>query len=140
MADDRPSEVGAADAFAGTVVHLALLTDWQEAMASGRYAVSTLGATLSDVGFIHASTWSQLSRTAARFYRDAPGALVVLVLDPEEMRSAGAPVVLEPVGDGERFPHVYGAIPVDRVRAVLATEMTDGELTVIVEQDDHGPA
>lgn len=38
------------------ILHLAHRADWDEALVSGQYRTSTRGASLDDVGFIHAST------------------------------------------------------------------------------------
>jgi glutathione S-transferase len=77
----------------------------------GRYEVSTRGATLADVGFIHASYEHQLEGVANRFYADVDE-LVLLTIDRQ---AVGAPVVDEPVPTGEEFPHIYGPLSVEAV-------------------------
>jgi uncharacterized protein (DUF952 family) len=96
----------------GTVWHLALEADWARAQRSGSYEVSTRGRSLAEEGFIHAAFAHQLDGVAARFYADATG-LLALEIDPSRL---SAEVVVEP-GDpsdpaSERFPHIYGSIPV----------------------------
>ena len=105
--------------------HLALATDWAAAQVVGEYRVSTLGADLDEVGFIHASFAEQLAGTAARSYRAVSEPLVVLVIDPDRL---GCPVVVEEVVGGDRFPHIYGPVPTDAVVEVRAARMVDGEL------------
>jgi glutathione S-transferase len=65
------------------------------------------------VGFIHLSQAHQLAATHGRFYADlAPGAVVVLAIDPQRLAAAGLEVRLEPApGSGELFPHLHGALP-----------------------------
>lgn len=122
------------------VLHLAVADDWDAARAAGVYEVSTRGRTLAEEGFIHASSdQAQLDGVAGRFYADETRALVVLTIDVARLDS---PVVLEPAvapdpdtrpdagadarpdagpgagtGDAapERFPHIYGPVPVDAV-------------------------
>ncbi|MDF0531578.1 DUF952 domain-containing protein [Tsukamurella sp. 8F] len=113
--------------------HLALADDWRAARAAGEYAISTRGAVLEDVGFVHCSTAEQWPGVRARFYADVPDdALVLLSIDearvPAEVR--WEPPVPDRPGAGsaasgpnkpgpELFPHVYGPIP---VAAVVAAE------------------
>lgn len=93
-----------------TILHLARRTDWDAAKRVGEYRVSTLGATLDDVGFIHASFPHQLATVAETFYADTSDALCVLEIDEDAIRAAGTPVVVEDGGGGEQFPHIYGPI------------------------------
>lgn len=101
----------------GTLRHIAFASDWEEAQQRGSYEVSTRDRSLADEGFVHASFPDQVDGVARRFYADVTASLVVLEIDPG---SLDATVVVEP-GDptdpaSERFPHVYGPIP---VRAVI---------------------
>ncbi len=97
------------------ILHVATVAEWEAAKAVGAYRVSTLGATIDDVGFIHASTPEQVHATAERFYAAVAEPLVVLVLDEDTLVAAGIPVVHEDAGNGELFPHLYAALPVDLV-------------------------
>lgn len=92
------------------IFHIARAAEWQAARVSGSYTVSTRTASLADEGFIHASTQAQVAVVADRFYRDETAPLVVLVLNDVELESAGTPVRYEEAADGERYPHIYGAI------------------------------
>ena len=66
--------------------HLALARDWETAGAAGAYRVSTLGATLDDVGYIHCSRPDQAPGVAARFYADISDPLAILVMDDDALR------------------------------------------------------
>ena len=99
--------------------HLARRSDWDAAVASPEreYRVSTLGATLDDVGYIHLCRPGQVAGVAARFYVGVDD-LVLLDVDPSLV---GAPVVDEAVGT-DHFPHLYGPLPVDAITAVRPFE------------------
>lgn len=96
------------------IFHLALARDWDEAQADGWYRISTLGATVAEVGFMHASFAGQLAGVAAAHYADVTEPLVLLTIDRSRV---GAPVVDEvvPAAAGAMFPHVYGPLNVDAV-------------------------
>lgn len=112
------------------ILHLALLSDWQAALASGAYRVSTRDASLDEVGFIHSSTAAQLPGVAEAFYADETRPLVVLVMDDEAIRASGVEVVFEDAGDGQLFPHVYGPIDPSTVTDVRPASFDDdGHLT-----------
>jgi glutathione S-transferase len=95
--------------------HLALEEDWQQARNEGVYSRSTRGKSLQEVGFVHASWSHQVEPTWQRFYGDGPE-LRLLVIDPSRLEAAGIPLREEPApGSGERFPHLYGALPIGAV-------------------------
>lgn len=106
--------------------HLAHRDDWNSALVSGEYRVSTRGRSLDDVGFIHASTADQLPRVAEAFYADDPAELVVLFLDDNAIARSGTEIRLEDAGAGELFPHVYGPILPAFVTTVTPAGFTDG--------------
>lgn len=96
--------------------HLALLRDWQAALEVGEYRVSTLGRTLEEEGFLHASYAHQVQGVRDAIYADVPGDLVLLEVDPARV---GVPVVAEvPDGGTEAFPHLYGPLTTAAVVAV----------------------
>ena len=104
------------------IYHVALASDWEAAQRTGSYAVSTLGRSLADEGFIHASHADQWAGVLERFYSGVTEPLVLLVIDPARL---AADLREEPVpGSDETFPHVYGPIEPDAVLEVraLATE------------------
>ncbi|NTW41744.1 MAG: DUF952 domain-containing protein [Cellulomonadaceae bacterium] len=92
------------------IFHLAHRDDWDAALISGTYEISTLGARLEEVGFIHASYAHQLGPVAEFVYAQDEAELCVLVLDPAAIRAAGTHVVDEDGGDGLLYPHIYGPI------------------------------
>jgi uncharacterized protein (DUF952 family) len=101
------------------IYHIATLADWETALADGEYTRSSIGKTLAEEGFIHASQASQVARTANKFYRSVPGNLVLLVIDTGRLR---AEVRYEdaPGAGGEGaaelpFPHIYGPLNTDAV-------------------------
>lgn len=103
------------------IYHLAEAAHWEAALREGRYARSTLGRSLEDEGFVHASSSEQWPVVRSRFYAQVAEPLVLLEIDETRLTS---PVVRE-VGDpatGEEFPHVYGPIDLD---AVVATTRLD---------------
>ena len=100
---------------ATVLFHIATLSDWQAAVAAGRYTTSTIGVTLEEEGFIHTSRADQWEGVRDRYYAGATEPLVVLVIDADRLRS---PWREDPVGD-DRYAHVYGPIDVDAVLAAI---------------------
>lgn len=116
------------------IFHIATVSDWEAARASGRYTTSTRGRTLAEEGFIHASRGDQWQGVRERYYADVTEPLVLLVIDTDLL---SAPVVEDAVSlGGETFPHIYGPIEVSAVErtipleASLATEATEAPLSV----------
>jgi uncharacterized protein (DUF952 family) len=101
-----------------TILHVTTLDEWEAAEAVGSYRMSTKGATLDEVGFIHASSAEQLPRVARFLYAGSGERLVVLELDDHEIRHTGVRIPWEDGGGGELFPHIYGAIDTASVIAV----------------------
>jgi uncharacterized protein (DUF952 family) len=96
-----------------TIYHVALAGDWAAAERIGTYEVSTRGRSLDEEGFIHCAFADQVEAVAARFYADVEDAAVVLRIDPARLSS---PIEVEDLYNaGERFPHIYGPVPVSAV-------------------------
>lgn len=95
------------------IFHIATAADWRRTLDSGTYTTSTVGRTLEEEGFIHASRRDQVQGVFDRYYRGRREPLVLLTIDTA--RLTDAEVVVEPVGD-DTYPHVYG--PINR-RAVV---------------------
>ncbi|RNL65501.1 DUF952 domain-containing protein [Nocardioides marmoriginsengisoli] len=91
--------------------HVALVSDWEAAVAAGDYRVSSLGVTLEQEGFLHASRADQWEGVLQRYYADVTEPLVLLVIDPARLT---APMVVEAVGQ-DTYPHIYGPLNVDAV-------------------------
>lgn len=99
------------------IFHVALLSDWEAAKRAGSYTTSTLGRTLAEEGYIHASRGDQWPGVRERFYSDVTEPLVLLVIETDRLTS---PVVEEPPpGATETFPHVYGPINAEAVVQVV---------------------
>jgi uncharacterized protein (DUF952 family) len=99
------------------IYHLATAEDWAAARREGEYRTSTLGRTLEEEGYIHASRASQVSAVATAFYGGLSEPLVLLEIHPERLPCE---VRLErPPGGTEHFPHIYG--PLDPSAVVSAT-------------------
>jgi uncharacterized protein (DUF952 family) len=92
------------------IFHVTTTAEWEAAKAVGSYRMSTKGATLDEVGFIHASSAEQLPKVARFLYAGTSDPLVVLELDDDEIRRSGIRIPWEDGGAGELFPHIYGAI------------------------------
>jgi glutathione S-transferase len=78
--------------------------------------VSTIGVTLEQEGFLHASFAHQWEGVRARYYADVEDPLVLLTVDPDLL---DVPLVVEtPAGADAAFPHIYGPLPVTAVVGV----------------------
>lgn len=84
--------------------------DWEAARARGRYEGSPLDR---EDGFIHFSTAAQAQETAAKHFAGQAG-LVVLEVEAADL----AGLRWEPSRGGDLFPHLYGVLATDGVRAV----------------------
>jgi uncharacterized protein (DUF952 family) len=99
------------------LLHITDCVCWQEAVRLGEYRMSTRGVTLEQQGYIHCSLRHQLRTVAELVYGDADD-LVVLVIDSEQVPSD---IRWEaPAPGGERYPHIYGALPVGAVTDVIS--------------------
>jgi len=85
--------------------------EWAVAVAGGSFEGSAVD--LQD-GFIHFSTAAQAQETARRHFAGQAG-LVVLEVEADDL---GAALRWEASRGGDLFPHLYGPLAVDRVRAV----------------------
>jgi uncharacterized protein (DUF952 family) len=98
------------------IYHCSLVADWQAALTTGEYAISSRGRSLAEEGFVHASYAHQVAGVLRRYYADVTEPMCLLTIDPDLL---GVPVVAENLTGGEElFPHIYGAIPVSAVIAV----------------------
>lgn len=96
------------------ILHLAVRTEWNDALAAGSYPWSTRGLTLSQVGYVHCSFEHQWRGVRERFYADlTDDELVLLEVDESRLTS---PVVVERLdGAPDEFPHIYGPLEVSAV-------------------------
>jgi uncharacterized protein (DUF952 family) len=96
--------------------HVALASDWAAAQRAGEYRISTLGKTLDDEGYIHASFARQVDGVLATLYSGVTERLLLRAIGPARL---GCEVrVEEAVPGGELFPHICGPIPVTAVTGV----------------------
>jgi uncharacterized protein (DUF952 family) len=94
------------------------------ALAKARQDGAYRPPSLETEGFVHLSLERQWQGAANRFYRGQPE-LVLLVLAAELL---DAPVRFE-AADGDRFPHLFGAVPVSAILAALDLPLTaDGQV------------
>ena len=99
--------------------HIATAPDWERARQEGEYRTSTRGRSLSEEGFIHASTAAQVLPVANAVYQDEQQDLLLLVLDSSRI---AAEIRREPVpGWADPFPHIYG--PLDIAAVVQAVPL-----------------
>lgn len=109
---------------ARTLFHLALRRDWDAAVEVDEYTISTLGRSLEEEGFIHASFANQVDGVARRFYREVTEPLVLLTID---LTLLDCEVRLEvPPGAADAFPHLYGPLPTTAVTSVEPYELSAG--------------
>lgn len=100
MTDARPEHLPE------RIFHIATAADWRATLATGTYTTSTVGRSLEEEGFIHASRREQVQGVFDRYYRRLDEHLVLLTIDPARLESE---VRVEPVGD-DTYPHVHGPI------------------------------
>lgn len=122
---------------ATTIYHITQRAAWDAAQLKGAYRTSSLDTE----GFIHCSTAAQVLHVANSYYRGTQG-LVLLHIDPAKLgehaplrweppaHPGGATDVGHPAASDERFPHIYGPLPLEAVAAVTAlTPEKDGSFT-----------
>jgi Uncharacterized protein conserved in bacteria len=98
------------------IFHIATVDDWHAAQRVGDYRVSTLGRSLAEEGYIHASRSDQVDGVRAAFYAGPGLRLVLLEIDPALL---DVELRLEvPPGAEEAFPHIYGPLVTDAVVSV----------------------
>ena len=105
------------------IFHVATATDWAAAQTSGAYTTSTLGVSLEEEGFIHASREDQWPGVLDRFYAGVSEPLVLLEIETDLL---DVPWVEElPAPDAtETFPHLYGALAPAAVVSVTPVDRT----------------
>jgi uncharacterized protein (DUF952 family) len=100
--------------------HIATVPDWDQARRDGEYRTSTRDRSLSDEGFIHASTAAQVLPVANAFYQDELLDLVLLVLDSGRIRAEIRHELVP--GWADPFPHIYGPLEVTAVVQAVPLE------------------
>ncbi|GAA2657174.1 DUF952 domain-containing protein [Paractinoplanes durhamensis] len=96
------------------ILHICPRATWEDALTKGVYE----GDTLATQGYIHCSTAEQVSGPATALFRGRPDLLLLHIdesrLPVEVTWEEGDP----PHPDGNLFPHIYAALPLDAVVAV----------------------
>ena len=109
------------------IFHIATAADWRRTLETGTYTTSTVGRTLAEEGFIHASRRDQVQGVFDRYYAGLGEHLVLLTIDPA--RLTDAEVRVEPVGD-DSYPHVHGPINRQAVIDVVPLNRRGGTETL----------
>jgi uncharacterized protein (DUF952 family) len=99
---------------------------WDAACRIGAFAGSS-----DDVrdGFIHLSAPRQLAGTLAKHFKGR----LDLVLITHEADALGDELKWEASRDGDLFPHLYAALPVDAARDVRALKLDDRGVPIVPE-------
>jgi uncharacterized protein (DUF952 family) len=93
------------------IFHLARREEWVAAQRTGQYGGSSHDR--SD-GFIHFSTAETVSESAAR-HRAGDSNLVLIAVESRGLEGA---LRWEKARGGMLFPHLYGTLPIERVKWV----------------------
>jgi uncharacterized protein (DUF952 family) len=88
--------------------------EWEEAQRTGGFVGSSIDRR---DGFIHFSTRDQVSETAARYFSDLDG-LVLVMVDADAL---GHRLKWEPARGGALFPHPFG--PLDTAAAIWVKKL-----------------
>lgn len=110
------------------IYHITSKGEWTQAQETGSY----IAPSLQTEGFIHGSTREQVTRVANSFYRGEDD-LVLLCIHEDDLAPKVEwedPVHPNPddapdTHEAELFPHVYGAIGIQAVVAVV--EFPEGD-------------
>lgn len=114
------------------ILHLAHAGTWEAALeTTGNYNMSTKGATLDSIGFIHAATPEQLPEVAERVYGGDPEPLILLELETDLIEADGVEVKFEEADNGQQYPHIYGPIKPQYVVSTLPAGFdAEGRFTI----------
>jgi uncharacterized protein (DUF952 family) len=108
------------------IYHVATLADWQRAKGLGTYTTSTYGASLEDVGFIHAARQEQVAGVVAEHYAEVDEPILLLEIETDLL---DVPWREDPVGD-QTFPHIYGPLPTSAVVGFHSAHAPPSETTI----------
>lgn len=96
------------------ILHICDPQAWEEAQKTGVYRADSL----EGEGFIHCSTWEQISGVMNRFYADETE-LLVLRIDPAKVTAE----IRWETADGDEYPHLYGPLNVAAVIGTIPFEL-----------------
>lgn len=108
----------------GRIYKILPRADWSNAQASGLFVGSPVD---HEDGFIHFSNAAQAAETARRHFAGQAD-LVVLEVEADDL---GDDLVWEASRGGELFPHLYGALTIDKVRAVTEAPLGADDLPML---------
>lgn len=111
------------------IFHVCRAAEWRSALTAGVYGGSSQDA--AD-GFIHFSDSTQAQASAAK-HRAGQADLVILAVDAAALGDA---LRWEPSRGGALFPHLYGPLPLDAVRAVAPAPLGAGGAPQLPPLDD----
>lgn len=95
--------------------HVAVRSDWEDALATGEYPWSSRKITYDAEGYVHLSFAHQTAGVLARHYADLDAQdLLVLEVDPALLP---VPLIVEDLGFGQAYPHLYAPLPIAAVVA-----------------------
>lgn len=95
-----------------TIYKILTAAEWHAAATAGHYTGSADDAR---DGFIHFSTAAQLAGTAAKYFKEKPGLVLVAVAAD----LLGERLKWEPSRGGQLFPHLYSALEATAATAVI---------------------
>lgn len=111
MAHRQPDEL---------VFHYTTAADWERSLATTEHRVSGRGMTLAGEGFIHFCDAGQRDGVWQRFWAGIDEPVVVLTVDATRLDPA---IVRESTSGGtERFPHLYGPLPISAVLSAVPVD------------------
>lgn len=96
------------------IVHICVPQAWEEAQRLGQYRADSLDGE----GFIHCSTWEQVSGVMGRLYADVEE-LLLLNIDPAKVTAE----IRWEAADGDDYPHIYGPLNLDAVVETIPFEL-----------------
>lgn len=101
----------------GPIFHIAERQLLDEALREGYYPWSTRDVTFDQQGYVHCARADQVATVLERFYADLDESdLVVLELDPGDLTGA---VIVEQLGNGESYPHVFAPLDISALSAAV---------------------
>lgn len=104
----------AMDQVPGLILHICTPAEWQSVDDAGWYRC----ASLESEGFIHCSAPAQVVEVADSVFRGRSG-LILLVIDPARVIPD---IRVEEAGNGQSYPHIYGALNSSAVVGTLPFE------------------
>lgn len=115
------------------IFHIVTRSDWAAAQPAGQY----LPAGYERDGFVHFSFAEQVEGVANSLYRDVDQLIVVEIESDDVSHELRVEDCYEA---GEKFPHIYGAIPTGAVRGMHELARTSDGRWLFSRGPASGPA